>query len=130
MAQRLNGVIRALESGKPAFTTFSPPTADAALALHGSKYDGVVFECEHNVWDGMNVRHALQYTLNRAEIVKAGIARSGRDAHRAHSAQWRGNEPDLCQAGPRHGRLRHCLAACFAQSSRPITLYRPAAIRR
>jgi 4-hydroxy-2-oxoheptanedioate aldolase len=72
MAQRLNGVIRALESGKPAFTCFSPPTPDAALALHGSKYDGVVFECEHNVWDGMNVRHALQYTLNRAEIVKGG----------------------------------------------------------
>lgn len=72
MSQRLNGVIRALESGKPAFTCFSPPTPDAALALHGSKYDGVVFECEHNVWDGMNVRHALQYTLNRAEIAKSG----------------------------------------------------------
>ncbi|MBM3609152.1 MAG: aldolase [Alphaproteobacteria bacterium] len=72
MSQRLNGVIRALESGKPAFTCFSPPTADAALALHGSKYDGVVFECEHNVWDGTNVRHALQYTLNRAEIAKSG----------------------------------------------------------
>ena len=72
MAERLNAVIRALESGKPAFATFSPATADAAVALHGSKYDGVVFETEHNVWDGMNVRHALQYLMNRGQIAKSG----------------------------------------------------------
>lgn len=70
--QRLNGVIRALESGKPAFTMFSPATADAATALQGTKYDGVVFETEHNVWDGTNVRHALQYLLNRNEIATSG----------------------------------------------------------
>ncbi|MDH7797666.1 MULTISPECIES: aldolase/citrate lyase family protein [unclassified Beijerinckia] len=70
--QRLNGVIRALESGKPAFTMFSPATADAATALQGTKYDGVVFETEHNVWDGTNVRHALQYLLNRNEIASSG----------------------------------------------------------
>jgi 4-hydroxy-2-oxoheptanedioate aldolase len=72
MANRLNGVIRALESGKPAFATFSPATAEAAIAIQGTKYDGVVFETEHNVWDGTNVRHALQYLLNRNEIVKQG----------------------------------------------------------
>ena len=71
---RLNGVIRALESGKPAFATFSPATPDAAIALHGTKYDGVVFETEHNVWDGTNVRHGLQYLLNRGEVAKAGLA--------------------------------------------------------
>jgi len=71
---RLNGVIRALESGKPAFATFSPATPDAAIALHGTKYDGVVFETEHNVWDGTNVRHGLQYLLNRAEVAKGGLA--------------------------------------------------------
>ena len=69
---RLNGVIRALESGKPAFATFSPATPDAAIALHGTKYDGVVFETEHNVWDGTNVRHGLQYLLNRGEVAKSG----------------------------------------------------------
>ncbi|MDB5533504.1 MAG: HpcH/HpaI aldolase [Hyphomicrobiales bacterium] len=71
---RLNGVIRALESGKPAFATFSPATPDAAIALHGTKYDGVVFETEHNVWDGTNVRHGLQYLLNRSEVAKGGLA--------------------------------------------------------
>ncbi|HEY8579932.1 MAG TPA: aldolase/citrate lyase family protein, partial [Beijerinckiaceae bacterium] len=69
---RLNGVIRALESGKPAFATFSPASADAAIALHGTKYDGVVFETEHNVWDGPNVRDALQYLLNRGQIARGG----------------------------------------------------------
>ena len=69
---RLNGVIRALESGKPAFATFSPATADAAIALHGSKYDGVVFETEHNVWNGSNVRDALQYLMNRGQIARSG----------------------------------------------------------
>ena len=72
MAERLNGVIRALESGKPAFAAFSPATPEAALGMQGTKYDGVVFETEHNVWDGTNVRHALQYLLNRNEIVKGG----------------------------------------------------------
>ncbi len=72
MAERLNAVIRALESGKPAFATFSPATPDAAIGLQGTKYDGVVFETEHNVWDGMNVRHALQYLMNRGEIAKSG----------------------------------------------------------
>lgn len=70
--QRLNGVIRALESGKPAFAMFSPASADAATGLQGTKYDGVVFETEHNVWDGTNVRHALQYLLNRNEIATSG----------------------------------------------------------
>ena len=67
---RLNGVIRALESGKPAFATFSPASADAAIALHGTKYDAVVFETEHNVWDGPNVRDGLQYLLNRGQIAR------------------------------------------------------------
>ena len=69
---RLNGVIRALESGKPAFATFSPASADAAIALHGTKYDAVVFETEHNVWDGPNVRDGLQYLLNRGQIARGG----------------------------------------------------------
>ena len=72
MAERLNAVIRALEAGKPAFATFAPANAEAAIGLQGTKYDGVVFETEHNVWDGTNVRHALQYLMNRGEIAKSG----------------------------------------------------------
>src|SRR3954464_11596541 len=47
---RLNGIIRALESGRPAFTCFSPPEVDSAYAISVSKYDGVVWEMEHNPW--------------------------------------------------------------------------------
>lgn len=69
---RLNGVIRALEQGKVALTTFCPAEIDGALAMSTSKYDGVVFEMEHNPWDGKALRDCLQYMLNRAQIVKSG----------------------------------------------------------
>jgi 4-hydroxy-2-oxoheptanedioate aldolase len=69
---RLNGVIRALEAGRPAFTCFSVPEVDSAYAMSVSKFDGVVFEMEHNPWDGRALRDSLQYMLNRAQIVKAG----------------------------------------------------------
>jgi 4-hydroxy-2-oxoheptanedioate aldolase len=72
MAERLNGVIRALESGRPAFTCFSVPEVDAAYALQSTKYDGVVWEMEHNPWDGRALRDSLQYMLNRGQIVKGG----------------------------------------------------------
>ena len=39
---RLNGVIRALESGRPAFTCFSPAEIESAYAISTSKFDGVV----------------------------------------------------------------------------------------
>jgi 4-hydroxy-2-oxoheptanedioate aldolase len=69
---RLNGVIRALEQGQHTFTAFSPAEMDSALAMSTSKFDGVVFEMEHNPWDGRALRDCLQYMLNRAQIVKAG----------------------------------------------------------
>ncbi len=68
---RLNGIIRALEQGQHAFAAFSPAEPDAALAMSTSKYDGVVFEMEHNPWDGRGLRDSLQYLLNRAQIAKA-----------------------------------------------------------
>ena len=71
---RLNGIIRALESGQHAFTTFMPPDLEAAIAVQASKYDGVVFEGEHNGWDIRTLRDCLQYLLNRAQIAKAGSA--------------------------------------------------------
>jgi 4-hydroxy-2-oxoheptanedioate aldolase len=69
---RLNGIIRALESGQHAFTTFLPPDVEAAIAVQASKYDGVVFEGEHNAWDIRVLRDCLQYLLNRAQIARAG----------------------------------------------------------
>src|ERR1041384_8775862 len=69
---RLNGVIRALEAGQPAFTCFQPAEVDSAFAIQTTKFDGVVFEMEHNPWDGRALRDSLQYMLNRGQIVKAG----------------------------------------------------------
>jgi 4-hydroxy-2-oxoheptanedioate aldolase len=69
---RLNGVIRALEQGQCAFTAFSPAEVDAAIAMSTAKYDGVVFECEHNIWDARSLRNSMQYLLNRRLIAQAG----------------------------------------------------------
>jgi 4-hydroxy-2-oxoheptanedioate aldolase len=68
---RLNGIIRALEAGH-SFTTFAPCDVESAVALQTSKFDGVVFEGEHNGWDIRGLRDGLQYLLNRAQIVKSG----------------------------------------------------------
>lgn len=72
MAERLNGIIRALEQGKPAFTCFTQPDIESVLALSTSNYDGIVFELEHNPWDVRALRDGLQYMLNRAQIAKSG----------------------------------------------------------
>ncbi|MFN8636433.1 MAG: aldolase/citrate lyase family protein [Chloroflexota bacterium] len=69
---RLNGVIAALESGKPAFVTFSPPTPENAQAIGDAAYDGVVFEMEHGAYDIRALRDSLQYMLNRKQIVERG----------------------------------------------------------
>src|SRR5579872_6931263 len=68
---RLNGVIRALAAGQPAFTCFTTADVEAALALSTTKYDGIVFEMEHNPWDARALRDSLQYMLNRGQIAQA-----------------------------------------------------------
>src|SRR5258708_40171990 len=69
---RLNGVIRALESGKPAFTSFCQADPETAIAMSTAKYDGIVYEMEHNPWDIRALRDSLQYMLNRGQIAKSG----------------------------------------------------------
>jgi 4-hydroxy-2-oxoheptanedioate aldolase len=69
---RLNGIIRALESGQPAFATFASCDVETALSLQASKYDAVIFEGEHQGWDIRALRDSLQYLLNRAQIAKSG----------------------------------------------------------
>ena len=68
---RLNGVIKALSEGKPAFTCFAAPEVGEAIQLSQSKFDGIVFEMEHGPWDIRALRDALQYMLNRRQIVGA-----------------------------------------------------------
>jgi 4-hydroxy-2-oxoheptanedioate aldolase len=69
---RLNGIIKALESGKHAITCFQPAETIVAVEMTQSKYDGVVYEMEHLYWDGGKLRDTLQYSLNRGQIVASG----------------------------------------------------------
>src|SRR5919198_213103 len=69
---RLNGIIRALEQGLHAFTAFTPADVESAIALATSKYDGVVYEMEHNPYDIRAFRDCLQYMLNRRLIAQPG----------------------------------------------------------
>lgn len=69
---RLNGAIRALESGKSAFATFAPADAGTAQSLAVTAYDAVVFEMEHNPYDIKALRDCLQYMLDRQQIVRSG----------------------------------------------------------
>lgn len=68
---RLNGVIRAFEQGKQAFAAFANADVETALAMSTTKYDGIVFEMEHNPWDIRALRDSLQYMLNRQQIAQA-----------------------------------------------------------
>jgi 4-hydroxy-2-oxoheptanedioate aldolase len=68
---RLNGLIGALEAGQHCFSLFAPCEVESAVALSTSKYDGVVFEGEHNGWDIRALRDSLQFLLTRAQIAKA-----------------------------------------------------------
>jgi 4-hydroxy-2-oxoheptanedioate aldolase len=69
---RLNGVIRALERGQTAFVGFSPADIESAAALAGSSLDGVAFEMEHAPLSPPALRDALQYMLDRRQILESG----------------------------------------------------------
>jgi 4-hydroxy-2-oxoheptanedioate aldolase len=69
---RLNGAIRALEQGKPAFSTFSTLEIGATQALNAGRYDAVVFEMEHNPYDVRALRDCMQYMLDRRQVWSAG----------------------------------------------------------
>jgi 4-hydroxy-2-oxoheptanedioate aldolase len=68
---RLNGIIRAWEAGKPAFTCFAKADKQSAIDLADSPYNGLVFEMEHNPWDMGALGDSLQYLLNRKQIHSA-----------------------------------------------------------
>ncbi|MDR5825987.1 aldolase/citrate lyase family protein [Caballeronia sp. LZ043] len=73
MAERLNGVIRALETGRRiAFTSFIQAEVENAVSFAQSANDGVVFEMEHTPWDIRALREAMQFLLLRQKIAQAG----------------------------------------------------------
>jgi len=96
---RLNGVIRALEAGQHALTCFTPTEISGSVAIATSKFDGCVFEMEHQPWDGRLLRDCLQYMLNRAQIVKAGSVAPGATpmarvpVNGVEMAQWQASRP-------------------------------------
>jgi 4-hydroxy-2-oxoheptanedioate aldolase len=69
---RLNGVIKALEQGTTAFVGFTPVDVESAIALAGSAYDGIAFEMEHSPVTMPGLRDALQYMLDRRQILAGG----------------------------------------------------------
>ncbi|MBW4332118.1 aldolase [Stakelama sp. CBK3Z-3] len=69
---RLNGIIRAWESGKPAFSCFAKVDRLIAQEMTDAPYDGIVFEMEHNPYDVAGLGDALQYMLNRKKIAESG----------------------------------------------------------
>lgn len=71
-SKRLNGVIRAWEAGKPAFTAFAKLDRLSASEMADAPYDGIVYEMEHNPYDVQALGDALQYMLNRKQIAESG----------------------------------------------------------
>jgi 4-hydroxy-2-oxoheptanedioate aldolase len=69
---RLNGIIKQLEAGKTAITTFSSAEIGNGVSLATSGYDGVIFEMEHNPFETKGLRDTLQFMLNRGQIVAGG----------------------------------------------------------
>ena len=66
---RLNGIIKALETGQTACAPFSNPDIESATALAASNYDGVVYEMEHGPYDAPALRDTLQFMLSRRQIL-------------------------------------------------------------
>lgn len=77
MSMRLNGIIKAWEAGKPAFTCFAKLDKITAQELSDAPYDGIVFEMEHNPYDVAALGDSLQYMLGRKKIADSGSVAPG-----------------------------------------------------
>ncbi len=71
---RLNGLIGALEAGRPAFCpgTIANGNYEDCMAAAESPYDFVIIDTEHADFDFPTLRHSMQYLLNRRRIAEAG----------------------------------------------------------
>ncbi len=139
---RLNNIIGALAQGQAAFAAFSPAEIDSALAISTSKYDGVVYEMEHNPWDGRALRDCLQYMLNRRQIAQSGslvppVAPLVRvPVNGVEQGQWHAKQaldmgcygivwPHISTAAEAY----NAVAACRYPRLKSAPLYEPAGIR-
>ena len=110
---RLNKVIEALASGKPAFTSFCQADPETAIAMTTAKYDGIVFEMEHNPWDIRALRDSLQYMLNRGQFARAGSVAPAVTPMVRHQHAYRGNR----QKRHRLGQLYVTVDSLLAQDA-------------
>ena len=69
---RLNGIIRALDRGEVAFSSFASMDIITAKAMASSQFDGVIYEGEHGPWDIVALGNCLQYMLDRRVIAASG----------------------------------------------------------
>jgi 4-hydroxy-2-oxoheptanedioate aldolase len=69
---RLNSLIRAFESGNPAYMAFARLDKQTAIEMSDAPYDGIIFEMEHNPYDVSALGDSLQYMLNRKQIAASG----------------------------------------------------------
>lgn len=95
---RLNGIIRAWESGRPAMAAFAQADRQSALGFLSAPYDGLIFEMEHNPWDMVALGDAMQYLLSRQQIAKTAslapaitplvrVPANGREMNQAYAKQ-------------------------------------------
>jgi 4-hydroxy-2-oxoheptanedioate aldolase len=139
---RLNGMIAALESGKPAFGTFAPADVESAIWASTAGYDGVIYEMEHRPWDAGLLRDTLQHMLNRKQIATAGsvapkVAPMVRvPANGGEMNQWLAKQaldvgvygivwPHISTAAQAH----NAVAACRYPRRKSAPLYEPAGLR-
>lgn len=68
----LNGIIRAFEQGKVAYSAFAKLEVQTAIEMTDAPYDGIVYEMEHNPYDVAALGTSLQFMLNRKTIAESG----------------------------------------------------------
>jgi 4-hydroxy-2-oxoheptanedioate aldolase len=139
---RLNGIIRAWEEGRPAFTSFAQADRQAAIDFSTSPYDGIMFEMEHNPFDMWALQDALQYLLNRRQLVTSGslapsvtpivrIPANGNEKNQflAKQALDRGVYGVVWPHISNAQEAYNAVAACRYPRQKTADLYEPAGIR-
>ncbi len=72
---RLNGIIAALEEGRPATMAFVRAEREEAIQYGLSQLDGVLFEMEHTPYSASELRDAMQFLMNRRRMIQGGSLR-------------------------------------------------------
>jgi 4-hydroxy-2-oxoheptanedioate aldolase len=141
-AQRLNGVIRAWEQGRPAFAAFSQLDRRAAIEFSTSPYDAIIYEMEHNPWDINGLSDSLQYLLSRKQILDTGslaptvtpicrIPPNGNEMDQAFAKQAldRGVYGIVWPHITNVAEARNAVSACRYPRPETAPFYQPAGIR-